>query len=102
MVETAKHHFIPGMAGTDENYPIREWYRGVAQSQRTLNMLRPCRINQKLLADAFLEGQHNYNVVPFRPLGWQMLIFEGPDQRYPWGFHGVEGFSVGPAEENYS
>ena len=38
MIETAKHHFIAGMAGTDKNYPIREWDRGVAQSQRTLNM----------------------------------------------------------------
>ena len=67
MIETAKHHFIAGMAGTDENYPIREWDRGVAQSQRTLNMLRPCRINPKLLADAFLEGQHDYNAVTFPP-----------------------------------
>ena len=40
MIETAKHHLIAGMAGTDKNYPIREWDRGVAQSQRTLNMLR--------------------------------------------------------------
>ena len=39
MIETDKHHFIAEMAGTDENYPIREWDRGVAQSQRTLNML---------------------------------------------------------------
>ena len=52
-------------------------------------------------ADAFLEGQHDYNAVPFPPLGWQMLIFEGPDQRSSWDFHGVVGLSVGPAEENY-
>ena len=25
MIETPKHHFITGMVGTDENYPIREW-----------------------------------------------------------------------------
>ena len=73
---------------------------GVAQSQRTLNMLRPCRINPKLSADAFLEGQHNYNVVLFPPLEWRMLKFEGPEKRSSWGFHGVEGFSVGPAEKN--
>ena len=30
-----------------------------------------------------------------------MLIFEGPEKRSSWGFHGVEGFSVGPAEKNY-
>ena len=77
MIETAKHHFIAGMARTDENYPIQEWDRGVEQSQRTLNMLRPCRINPKLSADAFLEGQHDYNAVPFPQLGWRMLIFEG-------------------------
>ena len=70
MIETAKHHFIAGMAGTDKNYPIREWDKGVAQSQITLNMLRPCRINPKLSADVFLEGQHDYNAVPFPPLGW--------------------------------
>ena len=68
------------MAGTDEKYPIREWDRGVAQSQITLNMLQSCRINPKLSADAFLEGQHDYNSVPFSPLGWRMLIFEGPEK----------------------
>ena len=101
MIETVKHHFIAGMAGTDENYPIREWERGVAQSQRTLNMLRPCRINPKLSSDAFLEGQQDYNSVSFPPLRWRMLIFEGPEKWSSWGFHGVEGFSVGPAEKNY-
>ena len=39
MIETAKHHFIAVMDGTEENYPIQEWDRGLAQSQRTLNML---------------------------------------------------------------
>ena len=41
MIETAKHHFIEGTEVTDENYPIQEWDRGVAQSQRTLNILQP-------------------------------------------------------------
>ena len=52
-------------------------------------------------ADAFLEGQHNYNVVPTPPLGWRMFIFEGPEKKSSWGFHGVEVFSVGPTEKNY-
>ena len=79
MIETAKYHFLSGLAGADENFPFRQWDRCVAQSQRTLNMLRPCRINPKLSVDAFLEGQHDYNAVPFPPLGWQMLMFEGPE-----------------------
>ena len=69
MIETAKHNFIAGMAGTYGNYPIREWDRGVEKSQRTLNMLQPCRINPKFSADAFLEGQHDYNAVPPPPPG---------------------------------
>ena len=81
LIETAKHHFISGMAGTNANYPIREWDRCVPQSQRTINMMRPCRINPNLPADAFLEEQHGYNAVPSPPLGWRMLMFEGPDQR---------------------
>ena len=101
MIETAKHRFIAGMAGIYENDPIREWDRGVTQSQRTLNMLRPCRINAKLSADAFLEGHQDYNVVPSPPFGWQMLIFERPDKISSWGFHGVEGLNVGPADKNY-
>ena len=28
-------------------------------------------------------------------------MFEGPDKRSLWVFHGVEVFSVGPAEKNY-
>ena len=64
-------------------------------------MMRTCRINPKLSEDAFLEGQHDYNSGPFPPLGWRMLIFEGPDQRFSWGFHAVEGYSIGLAKENY-
>ena len=101
MIETGKHHLISGIAGTDENFPITQWDRLIPQTQRTLNMVRLCRINPKLSADAFLEGQHDYNAVPFSPLGWRMLIFEGPDQQSSWGFHAVEGYSIGPAEENY-
>ena len=32
MIETTKHHFIAGMAGTGENYPITQWDRCVPQS----------------------------------------------------------------------
>ena len=100
MIETAKQHFIAGIAGTDENSPITQWDRCVPQSQRSLNMLRPCRINPKLSADSFLEGQHDYNAVPFPPLGWRMLMFERSGQRPSWGVHDVEGYSVGPADSN--
>ena len=61
MIETVKHHLISGITGTDENFPITQWDRLIPQTQSTLNMMKPCRINPKLSADAFLEGQHDYN-----------------------------------------
>ena len=54
MIETGKHHLISVIAGTDEKFPITQWVRLIPQTQRTLNMIRPCRINPKLSADAFL------------------------------------------------
>ena len=91
MIETGKHHLISEIAVTDENFPITQWDRLIPKTQRKINMMRPCRINPKLSADAFLEGQHDYNAVPFPPLGRRMLTFEGPDQKSSWGFHAVEG-----------
>ena len=73
----------------------------VPQTQRTLNMLRPCRINPKLSADDFFEGKHDYNAVLFPPLGWRMLIFEGPGQRPSFGYHAMDGYAIGPAIDNY-
>ena len=89
------------LSGTDENFPITPWDRLIPQTHRTLNIMRPFRINPKLSADAFLEGHNYYNAFPFPPLGWRILIFEVPGQRSSWGFHAVEGYSIGPAEENY-
>ena len=60
MIETVKHHFIAGMVGTEENYPIREWDRGVAQSQRTLNMLLPC-ITRPVYAKKERNNIHRLN-----------------------------------------
>ena len=101
MIETGKHYLIPGILGTDENFPITQWDILLSQTQRKLNMMRPCRINPKLSADAFLEGQHDYNAAPFPPLGRRMLIFEGLDQRSSWDLHAAEGYSIGMAKENY-
>ena len=71
MIETGKYHLISGIAGTDEKLPITKWDILIPQTQRTLNMMRSCRINPKLSADNFLEGQHDYNAVPFPLLGWK-------------------------------
>ena len=100
-IETAKHHIIAGLATTDGDFPIRQWNKLIPQAQHTLNMLRPTRINPRLSAFAFLEGMHSYDAVPFTPPGWKVLVYEDPTRRSSWDPHGIEGWYVAPALENY-
>ena len=79
--ETAKHHIIAGLATTDPDFPIQQWNRLIPQAEYTLNMLCPTRINPKILAFAFMEGNHLYDAVPFAPPGWKVLVFEYPHRR---------------------
>lgn len=58
-IKMAKHHIIAGLATTDAEFPIQQWNHLIPQAQHTLNMLRPSRINPKISAFTFLEGQHN-------------------------------------------
>ena len=48
-IKKAKHHLLAAIASTDKAFPINQWDRLVNQGQSTLNMLRPCRINPKIL-----------------------------------------------------
>lgn len=100
-IETAKHHIIAGLATTDPEFPIQQWNRLIPQAQHTLNMLPPTRLNPQVSAFTFLEGQYNYDAVPFAPPGWKVLVFEDPSRRCTWDPHRVERFAVGPALEHY-
>ncbi|KAL7534092.1 hypothetical protein ACHAWF_004719 [Thalassiosira exigua] len=100
-IETGKHHIISILAGTDNAFLINQWDHLIPQAEWTLNMLRPCRLNPKLSAKTYTEGHHDYNHVPFVLLGWRTLVFEDPDRRASWAYHGIEGFAVGPAPEHY-
>ena len=100
-IETAKHHIIAGLATTDAEFPIQQWNRLIPQAQHTLNMLRPTRINPRVSDFTFMEGKHNYDAVPFAPLGWKVLVFEDLSKRRSWDPHGVKGFVIGPALEHY-
>ena len=67
-------------------------------------MLRKCRIIPKISAFTFLHDMHDYYAVPFAPPSeskWMMHIYKYPNKGASWDCHGVEGFSIGPAFENY-
>ena len=100
-IRTYKNHLIAGLATTDPEFPLRLWCRLLRQSEITLNLLRPSRINPKLSAYAQIEGNFDFNRTPLAPPGTRVVAHEKPGQRDTWDAHGVDGWYVGPAMLHY-
>ena len=100
-IQTFKDHFVAGLSSTNPNFPLYLWDKLIPQAERTLNMLRPCRINPRISADTYLNGIHNYNCVPMAPPGIKVLVHEAPTRRKTWAPHGVEGWYVSMAQDHY-
>ena len=100
-VRTWKNHFLAGLASINPRFPLRFWCQLLPQAEITLNLLRQSRINPKLSAYAQLFGQFDFNRTPLAPPGCEAIIFNTPDQRKSWDFHGEKGWYVGPAMEHY-
>ena len=64
-------------------------------------MLRTSRVHPKLSAFHVLEGQHDFNRVPFGPSGTRATIFNPPETRGSFGPRALDGWYVGPAWDHY-
>ena len=64
-------------------------------------MLRTSRVHPKLSAFHVLEGQHDYNRVPFGPPGTRATIFNPPELRTSWGPRALDAWYTGPAWMHY-
>jgi len=100
-IRTFKNHFVAGVSSVDPNFPLKLWDRLLPQAIRTLNMLRPTRINQNISADAYLNGQHDFNKHPMAPPGTKTVAHLKPQQRTSWSKHGIMGWYVGPSFNHY-
>ena len=100
-IRTFKNHLIAGISSVDPNFPLSLWDRLLPQAVRTLNMLRPTRINPNISADAFLHGQHDFNKHPMAPPGTKTIAHLKPQQRASWSKHGILGWYIGPSFEHY-
>eukprot|EP00957_Ditylum_brightwellii_P016140 1214904-Ditylum_brightwellii.AAC.1 len=67
------------------------WDRLLPQAIITLNLLRTCDINPKLLAYDYLHSTFGYNVMSLAPTGSKVLIHKKVDQCTLWGLYGKEG-----------
>ena len=98
---TFKNYFLSCLASVDPTFPINEWDRFIPQVQITLNLLRTSCIHKNLSANTVLNGQYGFNKHPMAPLGTKIVVHVKPTKRDTWGYHGDDGFYVGPALEHY-
>ena len=95
-IQTFKNHTISGLCICDEQFLSVLWCKIIKQAQDTLNMLRTSWVHPKLSAFHVLEGQHDFNKVPFGPLGTRPL-----ETRGFFGPRALDGWYVGPAWDHY-
>ena len=88
------------MASTHPDFPFSKWFKLVEQGIITLNVLRPSRLNPKLLAYAQVFGAFNYKKTPFLPPVMKVLAHVLPIDRRLFDPHEIKGFSKGVAIEN--
>ena len=100
-IQTFKSHFKSCLSGTDPNYPLSEWDRLIPQTNITLNLLRASRVNPKLSAYAFINGEYNYRATPMAPPGTKVLVYKHPTIRASWDLNGEPGWYIGPALDHY-
>lgn len=100
-IRTWKNHFIAGLATLNPSFPLAQWDLLIPQTNITLNLLRPSRLNPKLSAYAQLFGNFDFNRTPLAPPGCAVIAFNDPTIRTTFGAHGTKGYYVGPALEHY-
>ena len=101
-IQCFNNYLLAIIAAADPNFPILEWDRLVGQAVLTLNILRNSRVNSKLSAYAYLFGNFDFNATPLAPPGTRILLRDlKPDKRPSWGFHGDDGWYIGPSLEHY-
>ena len=100
-IRTWKDHFISGMAINDKDFPIRLWDKLINQATMTLNMLQTSRRNPLISAYSKIYGEFDLNKTPMEPPGTKIIIHKNPQQRKLWANHGVYGWYLVPAMQNY-
>ena len=99
-IQIAKDHFISILCGTSKSFPMHLWDRLLPQAEKTVNMLRPARVAPNVSADAYLNGQHDFNAHPLAPLGMETEIHLKPEVRETWEEHSASGWNVGTSFEH--
>ncbi|KAL7474976.1 hypothetical protein ACHAW6_000913 [Cyclotella cf. meneghiniana] len=69
---------------------------------RQLKLLWQSNANPKLSAYAHLYGLHNYNAIPFVPLGMEALVHDTPIRCKTYAQHCSKGWVIGTSTKHYT
>ena len=100
-IQTFKNHLISGFCTIDKHCPAAIWSKFIPQAQDSLNMLRTSRVHPKVSAYHVLEGVHDFNRVPWCPIGTRATVFNPPETRTSWGTRALDAFYVLLAPKHY-
>lgn len=100
-INHAKAHFISVRACTDKDFDPCDWDLLLPQTEHTLNMLRPSRINPQVSAYTMVHGHHDFRRNPIAPAGCKVIVHERKMERGTWGDHGVPGYYLQMAPHHY-
>ena len=100
-IQTWKDHFIAALSGTADDFPLHLWCQVIPQMEKQLCLLRQTNINPKISTYAHLYGPHNYNALPFVPIGMQALVHDKPQRRKSFAQHCTKGWVIETSPEHY-
>eukprot|EP00957_Ditylum_brightwellii_P127510 9724036-Ditylum_brightwellii.AAC.1 len=92
---------MTGVAMCNPQFSIAEWDRLIDQANLALNLLCTYRVNPSLSTYAYLFGNHSFNAHPLAPLGCKVVVNKKTDQSSSYGYHGSDGWYIGPSFEHY-
>ena len=101
VIQVFKDHFLSGLCGTDDKFPMKLWCRIPWQAEHQLNMLRVIRVDPSKSSFEVLNGSHDYNVNPFALLRCKVETHGVPSKRKSWEAHTKAGFYLGNSWEHY-
>ena len=100
-ISTFKDHFKAILVGINKNFPMHLWDRLLAQAESMLNMLWLTNIATKILACAYMYGQHDFNKMPLAPMGCAVHMHNKPAVQKTWDDHASEGYYTETSREHY-
>jgi hypothetical protein len=77
-IQTFKDHFVCVLSGCAPTFPLHLWCQLLPQVEPQLPHLQQSQLHPNLSTYAHIYGHHNYNKLPFVPIGMEALVHNKP------------------------